>query len=150
MPVTNLDLFPTILEAAGLRKMLRGKASLPLDGTSLRPHLVRQKEIMERPLFWHFPIYLEAYVSEHYETRDSLFRTRPGSVVRKGDWKLHQYFEDGGLELYNLRDDIGEKVNLADQNPEKTRELMEILEAWREQTGAPVPTNLNPEYVPPE
>ena len=148
VPVTNLDLYPTILEAAGLKKFLKGKDALPLDGLSLFPHITKNRKVMERPLFWHFPIYLEAYVSEDYETRDALFRTRPGSVVRKGDWKLHQYFEDCGLELYNLKDDIGERQNLTESNPEKTQELLEILEEWRERTGAPVPTELNPEYIP--
>ena len=148
VPVTNLDLYPTILEAAGLRKLLSDKDVMPLDGISLIPHLTKNKQISERPLFWHFPIYLEAAVSEDYETRDALFRTRPGSVVRVGDWKLHQYFEDRGLELYNLKDDIGERQNLTESNPEKTQELLEILEEWRERTGAPVPTELNPEYIP--
>lgn len=150
VPVSNLDLYPTMLEAAGLKKLLRDEASLPLDGTSLLSHLIKNRKIRERPLFWHFPIYLEAYVSEDYETRDSLFRTRPGSVVRMGDWKLHQYFEDGGLELYNLREDVGERVNLVESNPEKTQELLLILEEWREGTGAPVPTELNPDYIKPE
>jgi len=148
-PVSNLDLYPTILDAAGLKKQLRDKESLPLDGISLIPHLTKYRNIEERPLFWHFPIYLEAYVSEDYETRDSLFRTRPGSVVRMGDWKLHQYFEDGGLELYNLREDIGEKANLVDVYPEKTQELLMILDEWRKNTDAPVPTELNPEYITP-
>jgi arylsulfatase A-like enzyme len=150
IPVINMDLYPTILEAAGLKKLLRGKEALPLDGISLLSHITKNKKISDRPLFWHFPIYLEAYVSEDYETRDALFRTRPGSVVRKGNWKLHQYFEDGGLELYNLKEDIGEKVNLADSIPQKTQELLKTLEEWREITGAPVPTEPNPEYIPPD
>ncbi|MHC4177221.1 MAG: aryl-sulfate sulfohydrolase, partial [Planctomycetota bacterium] len=75
-----------------------------------------------------------------------LFRTRPCSIVRLGDWKLHQYFEDGGLELYNLRDDVGEADNLADKVPEKTRALLERLERWRKTIGAPVPSEPNPEY----
>jgi arylsulfatase A-like enzyme len=150
VPVTNLDLYPTVLEAAGLKNRLRGRNALPLDGTSLLPHLEKDRSMPERPLFWHFPIYLEAYVSEGYETRDALFRTRPGSVVRKGDWKLHQYFEDGGLELYNLKDDIGEQENLAASHPEKVQELLKILQEWREATGAPVPSELNPDYIPPD
>ncbi|KPL16272.1 MAG: aryl-sulfate sulfohydrolase [Bacteroides sp. SM23_62] len=149
-PVTNLDLFPTILESAGLKKHLRNKEALPLDGISLIPHLTKNRDINERPLFWHFPVYLEAYLSEGAETRDSIFRTRPGSVVRIGDWKLHQYFEDGGLELYNLKEDIGEKVNLSETDPDKTQELLNILEEWRVSTGAPVPTELNPDYIPPD
>jgi len=66
--------------------------------------------------------------------------------VRMGDWKLHEYFEYGGLELYNLKDDIGERINLVDENPEKVTELLLILEKWRESTGAPVPTEINPDF----
>jgi hypothetical protein len=66
--------------------------------------------------------------------------------VRVGDWKLIQYFEYNDLEMYNLKEDIGEKTNLANANPGKTSELLEILEKWREETNAPVPTELNPEY----
>ena len=72
----------------------------------------------ERPLFWHFPAYLQAGGhSEGVESRDPLFRSRPCSIVRLGDWKLHQYFEDGGLELYHLSQDIGETTNLAKKYP---------------------------------
>jgi hypothetical protein len=119
-----------------------------LDGVSLMPLLTQTGELEDRALFWHFPIYLQRYGGDHVETRDPKFRTRPGSVVRYGNWKLHEYFEDGGLELYNLLDDIGEKNNLADQEPEKLQELQRMLIAWRHKTGAPVPTELNPDYEP--
>ena len=85
----------------------------------------------ERPLFWHFPIYLQAYMKEGDPTQDPLFRTRPGSAVRLGDWKLIQYFEYNDLELYNLKNDIGETNNLSETNPEKLQELLNILENWR-------------------
>jgi arylsulfatase A-like enzyme len=147
-PVTNIDLFPTLLEAAGIVSREENIPVPELDGTSLMPVLLKNESLPERPLFWHFPIYLEAYDPETDETRDPLFRTRPGSAVRLGDWKLHQYFEDGGLELYNLREDTGERVNLVDTHPDKAEELLQILENWRRETGAPVPTELNPEYDP--
>ena len=63
-----------------------------------------------------------------------------------GDYKLHQYFENGDLELYNLKDDLGETKNLAETMPEKTQELLSRLEAWRKEIKAPVPTKLNPAY----
>ena len=90
--VSSIDFFPTFLAAA--------RAPLPrskrLDGESLIPLLTQSGTIKHRPLFWHFPVYLQG---GNAETRDSLFRTRPGSVVRDGDWKLHEYFEDKYLRL---------------------------------------------------
>ena len=145
VPVSGIDFFPTFLEAARAQKP-HGKI---LDGVSLMPLLTQSATIKDRALFWHFPIYLQAYVKNGpVETRDRKFRTRPGSVIRYGDWKLHEYFEDGGLELYNLKDDISEKTNLAGKNPEKVMELHNMLRAWRKETGAPVPTKLNPKYKP--
>ena len=96
-------------------------------------------------LYWHFPAYLQSY-SVWDEQRDPLFRSRPCSIIRLGDWKLHQYFEDGGLELYNLREDIGETKNLAEANPAKTQELLKRLKAWQQEIGAPIPNQPNPAY----
>ena len=141
VPVSNIDFFPTFLDAAGVA-VPRDKI---VDGVSLMPLLTQTGSIKERPLFWHFPIYLQG---GSRESRDPKFRTRPGSVVRFGDWKLHEYFEDGGLELYNLKDDLGEKHNVADKYPQKVRELHDMLKAWRKKVGAPVPTELNPKYKP--
>jgi arylsulfatase A-like enzyme len=82
------------------------------------------------------------------EQRDPLFRSRPCSVIRRGDWKLHQYFEDGALELYNLKQDVGESNNLALKMPKKTALLRNELEQWRSRIDAPVPVKLNPEFDP--
>lgn len=141
-PVTNLDFYPTILELANAEKPLDKN----LDGLSILPILKGNGNITERPLFWHFPIYLQAYVENDTTTQDPLFRTRPGSAMRLGDWKLIQYFESNDLELYNLKEDIGEENNLAHSNPEKLNELLGILNDWRKETNAPVPTELNPEF----
>ena len=127
MPVTNMDFFPTVLDLIGIEKPV----DKLLDGHSLANALLKQEKMEERPLFWHFPIYLQAYRVGGDESRDSLFRTRPGSVVRLGDWKLHQYFEDGGLELYNLKEDIGQKNNLASSHPEKLSEMIAGFKAIR-------------------
>ncbi len=140
VPVTNIDFFPTILDVAGIQ-IPAGKI---LDGQSLLPVLTGKGILEESPLFWHFPVYLEG---GNAECQDTLFRTRPGSSVRLGDWKLIQYFENNELELYNLKEDIGEKNNQAKSNPQKSNELLGLLEKWRKETHAPVPTELNPEYV---
>ncbi len=137
-PVSNIDLYPTFLEAAGI-KPPKGKI---LDGISLFPAF-RGEQLADRPIFWHFPVYLEG---GNAETGDIWFRTRPGTVIRYEDWKLHEYFEDGHLELYNLGAEPNEKKNLDSTYPEKTRELHLMMREWRAKTKAPVPTELNPAY----
>ncbi len=140
-PITNIDLFPTLLESTGI-----DAAPYIPDGLNLMPFLRGESEHIERPLYWHFPIYLQAYNIHDNENRDSLFRTRPGSVIRKGKWKLHYYFEDEGIELYNLEEDIAEGNNLAIENPEKTKELLLLLKDWWKTTNAPLPADRNPEF----
>ncbi len=141
VPVSGIDFYPTFLAAADVDK----PAGKVLDGVSILPLIKGTGTIDERPLFWHFPIYLQGGNSE---TQDSIFRTRPGSAVRLGDWKLIEYFEGNTLELYNLKDDIGEKTNQAKANPQKTRQLHELLKNWRKATDAPVPQQKNPKYDP--
>ncbi|MCM4155798.1 sulfatase [Gramella sp. AN32] len=137
---TNLDFYPT------LQTFLNpGKKAPILDGKNLLP-ILEEDNIIERDFFFHFPIYLQNNGQMPDNGRDPLFRTRPGSVIISGDWKLHQYFEDEGLELYNLKKDVGETKNLVDKFPEKTSELLKKLEKWRKNTNAPVPTEKNPGY----
>lgn len=138
VPINNIDFFPTFLEAAGIEKP-EGKI---LDGVSLMP-VFRGEKLANRPLYWHFPIYLQR---GNKETHDQHFRTRPGSVIIQYPWKLHEYFEDDRLELYNLETDIQERENLVDQFPEKAEALHDQLLEWRNKTDAPVPTRENPGY----
>ena len=140
--VSNLDFYPTLQNIA----KPQNKAKL-LDGVNLEP-ILYGGELAERNLYFHFPIYLQKYDQLKDQGRDPLFRTRPGSVIISGEWKLHEYFEDGELELYNLKTDIGEKNNIAKQNPAKTKQLYEELNIWRTQTKAPVPTIANKLYDP--
>jgi arylsulfatase A-like enzyme len=145
VPITNLDLLPTIMDFAGI-----SKDQFKVDGTSIRPVLEEEVVELDRPLFWHFPIYLETYDAGENEDRDSLFRTRPGSVVRYGPWKLHYYFEDNEVELYNLDDDIGERNDLSESNAQKVEELTGYLDSWWKETNAPIPGELNAEYQEPK
>jgi arylsulfatase A-like enzyme len=138
--VTNLDFYPTLQVVAGATN-----APALLDGQDITP-LFYGKDIPERALYWHFPFYLQAYEPKEDGGRDPLFRTRPGSVIRQGKWKLHEYFEDGALELYNLDKDVGERQNLARRNPAKARQMHKLLKEWRDLTGAPVPEEPNPDY----
>lgn len=149
VPVNTVDFYPTFLEIASAPK----PANHILDGESIVPLLSGKSTLKRDTIFWHFPAYLQG---DNYEgARDPYFRTRPVGAVRKGNWKLLQYFEElefgdndqVQLELYNLADDIGEKNNLAATMPEKTDELLATLVAWRRSVNAPVPKEHNPDYV---
>jgi arylsulfatase A-like enzyme len=140
-PVIGIDFYPSILDMTGVPK----PAGRLLDGVSIVPLLKGANTLNREALYWHFPAYLEGKAEG---ARDPHFRTRPGCAVRAGDWKLIEYFEDGALELYNLKDDISEQKNLAQTLPEKTKELHNLMLTWRKTLNAPVPTELNPEYDP--
>lgn len=142
IPITNLDILPTILACTGIEMN-----NDEYDGVNLLPILLDNKSELDRPLFWHFPIYLQAYKNHNSENRDSLFRTRPGSVIRFGKWKLHYYFEQNEIELYNLDDDIGEKNDLSKIETIKKKELLMLLQNWWKETNAPIPKERNPDYV---
>lgn len=140
-PIIGLDLFPTLAKAAG--------ATLPadkvLDGVDLLPHWQGAPAPSRDALFWHFPAYLEAGRAMGL----GRWRTTPVSVIRKGDFKLLEFFEDQRLELYDVVRDRGEGKNLAEDQPEKLKELHADLVAWRTRVAAPVPDKPNPAYRPP-
>ncbi len=143
VPIIGVDLFPTICEIAG--------ASLPkqiLDGRSLMPLWKgTENDLEKRPIFWHFPAYLESY-PVNSEQSDPLFRTRPVGAVRVGDYKLMEFFEDGHISLFNLQKDNGERHNLAEELPEKRDELLQILKTWQHDVRAPIPSEPNPKFDP--
>jgi arylsulfatase A-like enzyme len=129
-PVISVDLFPTCLELAGVAPP-KGQ---PLDGVSVVKTLTSGgKEAPARDaVYWHFPGYLGS--------AGNTWRTTPAGAVRAGDWKLVEFFEDGRRELYNLKDDLGQKKNLAASMPDKAKELHARLVAWRAEVGAKMPT----------
>jgi arylsulfatase A-like enzyme len=107
-------------------------AGIVLDGTSYAGLLAgRTPDPARAPLFWLYPGYLG-------QGRNG-WRTTPAGAIRAGDWKLLEFFEDGHLELYNLREDIGERRNLAGQQANRAAALRAQLAAWREQVKAPMP-----------
>mgnify|MGYP002338680966 FL=1 len=129
-PVIGTDLYPTLLEATGAQP----PADYPLSGTSVLPVLNdASAELGRESLYWHFPGYLQAY-------GPGLWRTSPVSVIRAGDWKLLKFYEENRVELYNLAEDLGETVDLADQRPEKREELLGRLNDWLQARDAPLPT----------
>lgn len=141
-PVIGSDLFPTILELAGIPI----PAGREVDGRSIVQLFSDSDRLKRDGIFWHFPAYLEGNRRSASGARDPVFRTRPAGAVRSGDWKLLEFFEDGALELYNLAEDMGETRDLSNNYPEKTANLHRLLREWRQKTGAPVPTQSNPEF----
>jgi len=130
-PVSSIDILPTVCEATG-RELPQGRE---IDGKSILPLLKGSGEI-ERPLFWHFP---------HYRGK----RVTPYSIVLSGEWKLIKWLEGPTYELYNLRDDPGEKENQATAQPQKVRKLDTALREWYTRVNARLPKE-NPGYTSPE
>jgi arylsulfatase A-like enzyme len=128
-----MDLYPTVLEMTGAT----GADDSSLDGLSLVPLLRQSGELPERPLFWHYPHY------QHYQQEG----TTPYAAIRRGDHRLIEFYDDHPLELYNLRDDRGERNNLAESSPELVKSLREELRAWLRAVRAQMPTP-NPNYDP--
>jgi len=128
-PVTSPDFYPTLLDIAGLELMPEQHC----DGVSLLSLLKGANTLERDAIFWHYP---------HYGDQGGA----PGSSIRFGDYKLIEFFEDGKVELYNLREDIGEEHNLAGAEPERTAKLQAALASWREAVAAKVP-RVNPDYV---
>lgn len=117
-PVTSLDIYPTVLAAAGVAQ----PATMPADGRDLRPAL-RGEPTPARDLYWHYP---------HYGNQGGF----PGGAIRSGDWKLVENYEDGSVMLYNLSQDVGEKNDLAAAEPARVAELRGRLHAWYRSVGA--------------
>jgi arylsulfatase A-like enzyme len=130
MPVISTDFYPTILDIA----------DLPLtpeqhrDGQSLVPVLTGAGELDRGPLFWHYP---------HYSNQGGT----PSAAVRIGSWKLIQFYEDSHVELYDLAGDPGETRDLSSEHPERAGELLGVLDRWRIEVGARLPSS-NPGYDP--
>lgn len=121
--ISSVDFFPTMLEIAGIA----APQNVTIDGMSFAP-VLKGQSIERGPIFWHYP---------HYGNQGG----SPSAAVRDGDWKLAEFYEDGHMELYNLRDDIGETQNVAEQHPELVKKLHAKLEAWRQETKAKLPTH---------
>lgn len=130
VPMLSMDLYPTILDYAGLA-VPEGHL---LDGESLRAILQGKGELKRKALFWHFPSYIGG--------------GGPSSAMREGDFKLIEFFESQSLELYNLVEDPGGTMNLAKSMPDKAQAMYAHLRGWQEEIGAPRPTERNPNYDP--
>ncbi len=126
--MNGMDLYPTFADMLGA-KMQEGHT---VDGESLVPALLASADTVmkDRTTFWHYPHY-------HHSV--------PASAVRSGDYKLIEFLDDNHVELYNLKEDIGESQNLAESMPEKAAELQTLLASWRQEVDAQMPT-VNADY----
>ena len=129
--VAPIDWYPTFLALAGVD----APGGHILDGENLLPLFSDPAATLSpRPLFWHFPCYTQA------STPMGTWRSKPCSVIRSGDWKLHYYYEDERYELYDLVADIGEANNLAGSRQDIQQDLARQLRAWLVETEADLPT----------
>lgn len=129
-PVISVDYFPTIAQLAGVPA-----GSGEVDGVSLVPILKDPQAALGREaIYWHYP---------HYHPGGAA----PYGAVRRGEYKLIEFFEDGKLELYNLKEDVGESNDLSQKLPDVTSALRQDLAAWRARVNAQMPRP-NPDYDP--
>ncbi len=123
VPVISTDLYPTVLAMTELE----ARPTQHVDGVSLVPVLKEAAPLERDALFWHYP---------HYGNQGGT----PGSAIRAGSHKLIEHFTDGRLELYDLDQDIAERENLVESEPERAKALHKRLLAWRAAVGAIAPT----------
>ena len=114
--ICSIDLFPTMAAAAGI------EIDHLIDGIDLAPALNGGK-LDRQSLCWHYP---------HYSNQGGI----PGGAIREGNYKLFERYEDGRVHLYDLKNDIGEKNDLAAQKPELVQEMRERLHQWYEEVDA--------------
>jgi len=129
VPVTSVDYFPTVCEAAGVPL----PKDRPIDGESIMPLLAQTGTLKRDAIFWHFPHYRGGIV--------------PYSIIRAGDWKLLKRYDGKTWELFNLKDDLSETTDLADKHPDVVRRLDARLVAHLKTIGAKMPKP-NPDYQP--
>lgn len=121
-PVISTDFYPTLLALAGLP----ARPQQHRDGLDVSALLSGGVAPARETLFWHYPHY-------HGST------WAPGGAMREGDWKLIEFFDEGAVELYNLKADLSERENLATAEPERLKSMQARLAAWRAETGAHMP-----------
>lgn len=128
-PVVTMDLHATVLDVCGLKP----DSSNTPDGVSLKSLLSEQKEPNREAIYFHYPNY--AFHKKN----------RMGSAIRLGDYKLIKFFGDDkdAYELYNLKQDISEQKNLAEEKPAIRESLAEKLDAWLKESDAQLPTRVD-------
>ena len=130
VPVMSIDILPTLFQLCGFE----GSPRPGWHGVNIpRAFRGRDSNGARDALFWHYP---------HYHPGGAT----PYGAVRMGDWRLVEFYEDNRVELYNLKQDIGETRNVAASEPAKRDELLSRLRLWRG-VNAQMPTP-NADYDP--
>ncbi|MFM8392680.1 MAG: sulfatase [Acidobacteriota bacterium] len=117
------DLFPTILETAGV--VWRGKTMQTIDGRSLIPALRDQQPRDVRDLIFHFP--------------HQYYMQGPFSALIQGRWKLIHHYTDGKDELFNLDQDISEENDLYNTDLRRGERMAKSLARHLRGMGAMIP-----------
>src|SRR5258706_1911299 len=123
-PMITLDLYPTFMDLASIKP----DGQQVIDGKSLLPLFKGAKHLKRDTLYWHYPM-----EKPHFLGGGS------AGAIRRGDFKLIEFFDTGTVELYNLETDLSEVHDLSQPLPEQTRKLREALRAWRSQVDAEMP-----------
>lgn len=122
-PVSGCDFLPTFLSMAGSPTA----KPAPCDGLDISPLLRGSSALSRDTLYWHYP---------HYSDQGGT----PTGAIREGDWKLIEFFEDGHLELYNLKLDPEEQYDFASSFSDKAADLHAKLQQWRNEMHADMPS----------
>lgn len=130
IPVISDDLYPTILSLTGNSSSAPGD----IDGLSLTPVLFDKGSIERKSLQWYYP---------HYSPQAQM----PGYAIREGNYKLIEYYDPVSVELYDLKKDIGEQVNLAGKMPERVKQMQADFATWLRKRN-PVLHTSNPAFEP--
>jgi arylsulfatase A-like enzyme len=124
------DIYATIVDIVGEG----ARPGAPLDGRSLVPDFSATRATDTATLYWYYPHYSpQAYT--------------PGTAIRAGRYKLIEFYDPPGLELYDLVSDPGERDNVADANPMLRDSLRQKLQYWLGSVDALMHTP-NPDYAP--
>jgi arylsulfatase A len=131
VPVISTDLYPSILEMIGVP----ARPKQHMDGLSFAGLVKGDKTLEREAIYWHFP---------HYSNHGM---QSPGGAILRGDYKLLEYFENDTVQLFNLRDDVGEQRDLSREQPQLAEKMTAMLRQWRTSVSAAM-MEPNPDYKP--
>lgn len=120
-PVATYDFYPTLMELTGAAPNNQSTDGRSIAGLLKNPSALQP----ERTFYWHYPL-----------DKPHFLGGRSAGSIRKGNWKLIEFFDDGTTELYNLGKDVSEKTNLAKKYPAQVSQLKNLLSSWRRKVGA--------------